>query len=542
MGCCLTIDQKTDSEYEKVIFKILETFPYKDHTIKFCRKQYKTALKEIHTDFNFNSRSLSPDVLESELSKKHLKKSKKKYKLIEGDYLIVIEFLMNMKYEYPFNLDINNFNSLNDSLLSQSNYNLTKNSTNLKELSDIKMKNSKKNYSNNNSDKYNNINNENTSNNQFSTSKNSNQPKQKDNFKTDSEKQSVNNKHEFNINPHPLAKLYYSIVPHYSDLCDNHIFNIKDKPESMFILFLMSLCNDNIAKKIEYFIAVANISKLKLNIKNFSFIIEGYININLYFSKQLYDCIRGSPKSIINEINKTFDTKLDYLSISEWKEYNHSTLSDQTNLSANYAHLLSKELLNIVMTNTTPDNIDLYVTTLKKNLDKLTTIEVCELLHRFNNRLIQYNDLLCLFSLHPYIFNAVELRQTLLKHQGYSVNFLPSLINKCETKTRNDVINQGKQMNTKDLEFKSKSLENQGNKHSPSKSKKLDSKVSNENHLYSFSTNNNNTITTINFNELNSTNLINKKEEESKNVNNILNNYANNTDIAYIPSSRITFK
>ena len=369
MGCCNSNKKELDSDYDKLIFLVLQSFPLNLQSSKFCRSQFKTCELEINTNRNTFSGKKSSNKLKTQ-SKQDIN-----FEYNEEKYYIAIEFLYKMIFPDK---------DLKESVLRKTT-DITK--TSLKNIS--------------------------TSENKLHYL----EPELYGQFESQIKEQIEIFQKEEKLLENPINRLYFAITPSFSDLFDKIL---KDKPESSFLLFVIGFTKEDPKKKAEMFSCLAECGGIKLNLSNFKIMIQSYLEMHYSFSRLLYDMIAHN-KSLIGHIYNSFKLKIDDHVLRDWYEFNILVETKKTFYSNDFAHRLSQELLNIILSETKPENIDKYMRMNKGNLDHLSVIEVCELIIKYNNTIIDQEYLVSLLTIHPYLFEAKELRSYLNKEIGYKI-------------------------------------------------------------------------------------------------------------------------
>lgn len=206
-----------------------------------------------------------------------------------------------------------------------------------------------------------------------------------------------------------LNDLYFSIFPDYSEVTSM----IKDKFECSFLLSIIGLTKENNTKKAAHLLYILENSGMKPNISNFRIIIQSYLELSFSYSKRLLNVITSQKKEeLIIEIDKQFGLKITNDVIECWNEAVQQSYTSKIN---NAVHLICRELVNIVVSQTTIEDIEEYKSTFLHSLDHLTVIEVCEMILKVSHVDLTKDMLIILLEVHPYLFKAVELQRSLKK-------------------------------------------------------------------------------------------------------------------------------
>lgn len=362
MGCCASGKPDVDYEFEQIINQVLTDFPLSSCNSKFCRQQLKTAEVEVRNQRKTASKKNSTN------------KQDINFEYSEEKYYIVIEFLFNM---------IHPDKKLKDSII-RTTLDITKNSTKILG-------------------------------NKFESNTRSLQIKPDESYIDDRNKEQfedkVNQSYQVsNSIQSPLNRLYFSIAPSFNDLFDRIL---KDKPESSFLLFVIGFTKEEPRKKADMLLTIAECGGIKFNIFNFEKMIRNYIEYHLSISRSLLDCI-SNHKELIPLIAENFRVRLDDFSMKEWQEYNASIEPKKSILAEKFTFIITKELLSIIRSNASSDKLEQYINNHKGNLDHLPHIDVCEMIIKHKQDIIDVDSLVVLLMIHPYLFKAAELRKQLI--------------------------------------------------------------------------------------------------------------------------------
>lgn len=361
MGCCNAVNIIQDFHHEKLINLILSSMPLNTSSFKFCRSQFKTAMVEI----NSNSAQQSHKKTSSKKLKMIVQLNDTAYEVKEDKYIIVLEFLMNQKYPHD---------KLNKS--GKTTQSLVRKTTKI----------------------------------DLETNRTTTEPN-----KTNLLERSTTNSSELDSF---LNLLYFCIVPSFSSLFDM-IF--KNNPEASFLFFILGFSKDGSYKKAEALINIVDILGIKFTMTNFISIIQSYIEMNIQFSMQIFLAAKNTYLAVKQELTSKYNITLDSSSMADWEEFNRKAFTEKAVLASSFAHTMTKELLNIVLTETKPDGIAHYKKNLRSNLDHLSMVEVCELIvKKYHDYIIQTGDLVVLLNVHTYLFDAPSLRVALLKYKPKS--------------------------------------------------------------------------------------------------------------------------
>lgn len=349
MGCCnANASLAHETEYNKLVHRVLSTFPLSKCSSRSCKSQFKTT--EMDSSKNNNSRS----------SSKKLKNlvSKQDFEYSEEKYQKVLEALFKMRIQ----------DSSTKSLRRS-----TKVPTRTSNIKLTLVKDEKE-------------------------------------FVFDNDRSEVfETKMSTTINyeDSPVNKIYLSIAPGFSELFDSII---KDKPESSFYLFVLGFCKDSDESKSDFFIELCESTGQKLNLTGFRNVIQSYIDMNISYGSKIFDVIKVNKSEELSlEILSKFGVKLSSQLMEDWMEHNTSVGKVRNLVSAEFLNCICKDLVNLIETETTINSIENFKSKLRNRLDKFTVIEICELLLKNNTAVIEADHITMLQMLHPHLFNSADL-------------------------------------------------------------------------------------------------------------------------------------
>lgn len=347
MGCCNSLTL-SDTEYDKLLYKILSTHPVNALNSAFCLNQYKVNESEITTKTTGSFTKPNTHRRDKSNTKNEINQS-----MTEEKFYSMLEFLFQMKL------------------------------TNDVSRTFIKTKTSRKKTAiDREVDK------------EFM-------------FSPDTNLLSIDTRDHYKDNI--LNDLFFSIVPDYFEMSTI----LKDRFECSFLLSIIGLTKENNTKKAAHLLYILENSGMKPNISNFRIIIQSYFELSFTYSKRLLNIIMSQKKEeLIIEIDKQFELKITNDVLECWKEEIQQPNINKINSAV---HLICRELVNIVVSQTTLEDIEEYKSTFLHSLDHLTVIEVCEMILKVSHVDLTKDMLIILLDVHPYLFRAVELQRYLKK-------------------------------------------------------------------------------------------------------------------------------
>lgn len=350
MGCCNSQTQN-ETEYDKLLYKLLSTHPLLALNTTFCLNQYKANESESIVKTSGSTSKLALHRRDKSNIKNDATQS-----ITEERYYSMLEFLFQMKMS-------------NDS------------------SSKLSIKASKVNRKKSTSDR------EFEKEFIFSPETNLLRAETRDQYKD-----SI------------LNELYFSLIPDLTEL----VGLFKDKLECSFLVSIIGLCKENNSKKAAHLLYFFEVAGLKPNISNFRLMIQSYFELSMSYSKRIYSLIFQSQKKeeLLIEIEKQFDVKMSSEVLEDWGET--LQLSDNSKIN-NAVHIICREIVNVVVSQTSLEDIEEYKSTFLHSLDHLTVIEVCEMILKVSHVDLTKDMLVILMEVHPYLFKAVELQRSLKK-------------------------------------------------------------------------------------------------------------------------------
>lgn len=218
-----------------------------------------------------------------------------------------------------------------------------------------------------------------------------------------------------------IKRIYLSITPSFNSLYD---LILKNKPKHSFILFLLPFIKDNLFSKAKFFLKLFD-SDFPPVLTSFQTIISSYALMIINFQYILYECIESNYSlKLMDQIEKEFNIRLNFLDLNQWNESNISMLHQKTEISNKFSMSLTKELLSIVISN--KENvekarrlrIDLKEVFTEKRInfkrDAIETSEKFVFLSQ-NGFEITLDDISLLIEKHNYLFDASKLRRVLIE-------------------------------------------------------------------------------------------------------------------------------
>lgn len=376
MGCCSNTNSINDTTFNLLVGSILKTHPLNQTTIKKCR-----------TELNFNMYNSTVTEMISPIKAKSQKLitvrvalDDKQIKYISEDRYIEV---LNRLYKV---------NLIRDTNLKQEK---------VKAIYNVKGQNSHKNISTVNFKK-----------NIDSESDNSEDEKS-------GTEEMVENLPLTDSNIKLYLQLIEALSPTYADLFDAII---KDKPESSFILFAMGFTRESFKSKSKAFFKVLELANIKANLVCIRTILQSYLELNMSFNQKIFSFIKNAIDlpNLKENMKSVFNIQLDNQTIDDWLEFYLIIGGRKTLVSSKMSFTISKELLNIVTTNTVPSTIDTYKSTLSHRLNDLSVIEISEQMLNYNN--VTEEHFTALQHVHPYLFNAHELHKMMINEAKFYAN------------------------------------------------------------------------------------------------------------------------
>lgn len=204
-----------------------------------------------------------------------------------------------------------------------------------------------------------------------------------------------------------LSKLESAIIPTYTEISDQLI---KDRPEGSFYLFLVGLCKDTSESKCKLFIDICESAGQKLNLKLFESIIQSYIQLHISFNFKIHASLASNRSgAFFKEVQSKFDIRLNSDALENWEDYNKKLILKRSILVTGVCNILCKELINLVLSETTLYSLTEYKARHRSKLDNATSEELNLLINKNRAASIELEHLIMLLNLYPFLFNSHEL-------------------------------------------------------------------------------------------------------------------------------------